>query len=117
MTLQKKLEKIRDNETGTIRADVAETALYAGNDNEIKGWFKDLLNHGCVSGMISHLIYYYDTSKYFQEHETEIDDLRLETEEQLGEPLRIGTPVTNWLSWFAFEETAHKIAVELGLEI
>lgn len=36
---------------------------------------EELQQHGCISGMVGHLIYYYDTVKYFDKHKKEIFEL------------------------------------------
>lgn len=68
--------------------------------------------------MVSCLVYYADTHAFFDRHYPEVEELRLETEESLGEPLRIKYDLKNSLAWFAFEETALLIAREhLQLEL
>lgn len=115
--LQKQLKAIIEEETTeTLKGDVARSILDAGDDNEIKSYISDVLQHGCVSGTVSGLIYYTDTREFFVSHMDEIEDLKEEMEDSLGEPLNIGTPIYNWLAWFGYEETTRKIADELGLE-
>ena len=36
---------------------------------------EDINNYGCQSGQVNHLIYYTDTVKYFEEHESEIMEM------------------------------------------
>lgn len=112
--LKEKLEDVIENEPNTIKACVAQEALDYGSD-EIETFFSDLLQHGCVSGMISSLIYYTDTHKFFDTHYNEIEELRYEFEEILGSPLNSNGDLKNWYAWFAFEETARKLAGDLGL--
>ena len=114
MKYQKKLETIRDNEPKTIRAEVAMDMLES-EDGEM--YLRDLLQHGCQSGMVSDLIYYHDTKAFFVEYMDEIEELKDEMEESIGEPLKIESPMYNWLAWFGYEETARKIADELGVEV
>ena len=97
-------------------------------DEEIKGFFNDLLKGGCQSGFISDLIYYKDTIKFFDDYEDEIEDLITEQMEDLGiktRPLFIEslngsaesiTQEKNLLSWFAFEETARALSYDLVVE-
>lgn len=87
------------------------------DSGEIEGALQDLLNHGCVSGMVGSLIYYNDTIPFAKKHIEEIMLLLEETEEETGERLKMTTPYLNWLAWFGFEETARKIADELEIEI
>lgn len=77
--------------------------------------FRDL-GHGCVSGIISELIYYVDTHRFTKEYLEDIMDLLAETEESMGEPVKMTNDRLNWLAWFGFEETARIIAEELGIE-
>lgn len=84
---------------------------------DAKSYLEDVLQHGCQSGIVSGLIYYKDTDAFFRKHMDEIEQLRLDMEESIGEPLKIGTPLYNWLAWFGYEETANKIANQIGLDI
>ncbi len=110
--LREKLEDIIENEPNTIKACVAQEALdYDCED--VETFFSDLLQYGCVSGMISSLIYYVDTHKFFDDHYDEIEELRYEFEDMLGEPVKPNGDLKNWFAWFAFEETARKLADDL----
>lgn len=113
--LQALLEDIMASEPNSIRAFVAKEALEYGSD-DIRTFFSYLLIHGCVSGMISSLIYFSKTHAFFDTYYDEIEDLRVEYEEMTGEPLRIESDLKNTLAWFAFEETARKMSEELGIE-
>lgn len=98
-----------------LRAAVAREAL--GADYEIKLWFSDLFQHGCISGMVGSLIYYTDTHAYFDKHYDEIQDLMCEHDWD-GIKDRIfndGADLKNTLAWWAFEVTALDIANQLGL--
>lgn len=65
--------------------------------------------------MVGSLIYYTDTAAFFDTHYDEIENLRQEIEYETGEPLKIDCDLKNFLSWFAFEEVAYRIAEEWGL--
>ena len=83
----------------------------------------DLLEHGCQSGMVSELIYYSDTVKFYNKHQVEIDALLAELCNDLGDspaeifgnkwdtsdPLARGDLNKNLLAWFGFEETARTL--------
>lgn len=114
MKHEKKLKDIIEKEPRTIRAVVAQDML---DSEDGKMYLEDVLSHGCQSGIVSGLIYYKDTLAFYTEHVDEIEELKLEAEENIGEPLAIGTPVYNWLAWFSYEETARKIADELDIEM
>lgn len=87
---------------------------YEGN-NEIKCFFSDLLQHGCVSGMINSLIYYTDTAKFYDEYYTEIEELRQELEDN-GIEIKVNCDLKNFYAWLGFEETARKLVDELELD-
>jgi hypothetical protein len=69
--------------------------------------------------------YFEDTYKNRREKQSinilkisnEIEDLREEYEDNVGEPLRINGDLKNWFAWFAFEETAYRMANDVGLEL
>ncbi len=102
----------------------------AATPEEREGFIKDLLSHGCVSGMVSGLIYYADTVKFADKFEEEIWDLANEQMESIGETdnilqffanlngsKNVGSmdQFKNLLAWFAFEEMA-RIIYEQDLE-
>ena len=116
MTLKKPLKNIlAENEPEqNLRYEVAKHILEdCETDEEIKTFFDDLLRYGCASGMVSSLIYYADTHAFYERHYDEIEELREEIEESIGEPLKIKYDLKNFFAWLAFEETARKIAEEL----
>lgn len=82
--------------------------------------FKDVLYMGCVSGIVSELIYYSDTLKFYRKYRDEINGLLSETMRSMGcfsfkdvfgknfddeDPLIIDTHNQNLMAWFGFEET------------
>lgn len=87
--------------------------------------FSDVLEHGCQSGVVTSLIYYDDTTKFYDNYRDEINallyDLMAETgiynpSELFGDkwdredPLVLDVLNKNLLAWFAFEETLRQIA-------
>lgn len=78
--------------------------------SDFEKWLFDLFQHGCVSGMVPGLIYYHQTHDFFDKFYDEIEDLRFEVEDLAGQPIRIDRDLKNTLAWFAFEETAFRIA-------
>lgn len=90
-----------------IAAVVAQEALATEN---ARGFFEDLSQYGCMSGMVGSLIYYRDTHKFFDTHYAEIEEIR-----QLFADEEIYLSITwndlkNFYSWMAFEEVAYRIA-------
>jgi len=59
---------------------VAQEALATEN---ARGFFVDLSQYGCMSGMVGSLIYYRDTHKFFDTHYAEIEDLRDEWQDSV----------------------------------
>jgi len=99
-------------------------------DGNMESVLSDLLEHGCVSGQVGHLIYYKDTLAFFKKHKKEINELIKEILSDTGEtisqmfrdfdnddPLCMDTNNQNLLAWFAFEETARKLADRNGIEV
>ena len=99
----------------------------AGDYND---YLQDVIQHGCVSGMVSGLIYYDDTRRFFVDHKEEINHLLTEILESTGlsvselfgnkwddaDPLALDTQNQNLLVWFAYEETARAVLEEQGIE-
>jgi len=88
---------------------------------EIKNFFTDLFNGGCVSGMISDLIYYEDTIKFFDRNEELITDFLNQEADDLGVDGMFKLfnkdyqcysidEFKNWASWYIAETVAHEIA-------
>lgn len=88
--------------------------------------FKDVLYHGCQSGMVGFLIYYSDTVRFYKQYKDEINTLLYEIMEGTGlssltelfgerwdkeDPLATDTYNQNLLAWFGFEETLRNIGL------
>jgi hypothetical protein len=71
-----------------------------------------VLDHGCVSGVVTELIYYSQTHAWFDEYYEEINEMKLEFEEGTGEPLHIESDLKNELAWFTFELATDKWLAE-----
>ena len=96
----------------------------------ITGPLKDLFYGGCVSGLVSHLIYYTDTLTFYKKHR---DDIAVLLQRELAEcgcpikellrdwdesdPLCFDTHNQNLLAWFGFETAARDLSDRLGLEL
>lgn len=75
------LENIINNSHSGLEKAVAREALFYENEGIIL-FFEDLLQHGCISGMVTSLIYYCDTEAFFDKHYHEIMELKEEFEEK-----------------------------------
>jgi len=110
--LKTRLENLIEEKANSIEACVAEEAIAYDN---IKGFFSDLFSHGCVSGMISSLIYYSQTHAFFDQHFEQIDEIRMSYEEETGCKIELGSDLKNTLAWFSFEQVAYDLANQLGV--
>lgn len=120
-TAIKKLEVIADDgKSSELKTAVCKMIIdqFDGYE-EAEGFFNDLFQHGCQSGMIGELIYYRDTHKFAKKHIEDILELKTELEEAMGQPVidRNKGDELNFLAWLAFEEIARELAGELGLEV
>jgi len=111
--LKRQLRGIIDNAPHSLKAAVAREVL---NSDDISCFFKDLLSHGCQSGMIGSLIYYSDTHDFYDRFYREIEELRYDLEQSLGETLQPKGDLKNWFAWLGFEETARLLADELQID-
>ena len=104
-----------DKRNSALKREVSDMLI-----NQIEGYdkaenmYRDLA-HGCVSGIVSDLIYYTDTHKFAKEHIEDILELYDSKQNDLG-VIKMEGDILNWLAWFGFEETAFDIGHELGLE-
>ena len=114
-SITQKLKEIIKNNPNTIKSVVATEALKFDYDN-VKDFFLDLQQHGCISGMISSLIYYKDTEEFFDNHYEEIIDIKTEFESSTGESLKVPYQVKNYLTWFSFEYIGQQLANEIILD-
>ena len=67
--------KTMETETTGVKNDVINFLLEDIENYSPQDKLQDLLLNGCESGMVNHLIYYTDTVKYFEEHESEIMEM------------------------------------------
>lgn len=80
-----------------------------------KGFFEDLSYGGCVSGVVSELIYYDDTKRIYLDNMDSIDEFIEHLEDELGQKIELGTPRYNSAVWCAFEQFADRINCQLDL--
>jgi hypothetical protein len=112
--LNKHLQKILDENPNTIKACVIQEAFDYHNT---KGFFEELSQYGCISGMVSSLVYYSDTEAFFDNYYHEIMELKEDYEESIGEAMKLPYNLKNHLAWFSFEQTAYQLVNEIGFEI
>jgi len=104
----------------------------AGNGYEsYESYMNHILQYGCQSGMISELIYYSDTLKWYKKYKKEIIKMLQDTMSDLGvkSPSEVfgskwddddylieDTSNQNLLAWFSFEETVRNLGYQIGME-
>ena len=107
---------VRNTEEGTLKHEVAEILLDqlvdTNDDTEILAYIHDIVNHGCVSGIVTALITYSDTEKYFNKYADEIFDLMNEKRDEGWDLNNIEFSKNN-LTWWSFEVVASEILYEL----
>lgn len=120
LTLQN-IKNIRQETNNLLTKRVCNYVIENWKDyKNKKAIFTDVLNHGCRSGMVSDLIYYSDTVKFYKEYRDEITELLYNLTRDCGlydlsllfgkywdkeDPLANDTYNQNLLAWFGFEET------------
>lgn len=113
-----------------LQRKVINVLLDQGDAEEIKNYMSDLMQHGCISGMVGELVHYRDTVAFYEKYKKDIINLLNETINNTGlqpselfrnwdksDPLAHETHNQNLLAWFAFEETTRNIGLELGLDL
>lgn len=67
--------KTMKTETTGVKNDVINFLLEDVENYSPQDKLQDLLQYGCESGQVNHLIYYRDTVKYFEDYESEIMEM------------------------------------------
>ncbi len=114
----------RDSENKLFRR-VCSWVIEHWSDYSDKNYiFRDVLEHGCVSGIVSELIWYSDTVKFYKRYREEINELLKDLMDGTGiysmkdlfdknwddeDPLIIEDHNRNLLAWFGFEETLRNV--------
>ena len=124
--------KAQANETNLERA--ARLWMNDKGTDYSDGWrgaYKDLEYGGCSSGMVSDLIYYNDTKRFYARHRADISTLLFEQLDSTGfdgpgalfgdkwdkeDPLALEQSNQNLLAWFGFEESARNVAYANGYD-
>ncbi|MGB0982638.1 MAG: DUF7222 domain-containing protein [Saprospiraceae bacterium] len=108
------LQNIIEKEFCTIQSFIAEEAL--NYIPHIDCFFEDLHQYGCQSGLIGSVIYNRDIDVFFDEHYSEIEEIRQEYYVQHGKNIEIGNQdLKTAYVWFAIETTAFDLAHEIDI--
>ena len=122
------IKKLKHNSASPLYKRVCNYIIDRWNDyNDKKNIFTDVLYHGCQSGIVSELIYYTDTMRFYKQYRNEINELLYDTMNSTGlyspsdlfgekwdkeDPLAQNDFNQNLLAWFGFEETLRKIGLD-----
>lgn len=118
-TIKTYLESRKEN-SNALEYEVISIILNH-EDEGLESFISNILNYGCVSGIVGELIYYYQTEEFFNIFKDEINDLAHSLSEDIyGNPFELYYNLNyecskNNLSWFAFEEITRMLANELEL--
>ena len=119
------VKELKRNSTSSLFKRVCNYVIDRWGDyNDKKYIFTDVLNHGCHSGVVTELIYYSDTVRFYKQYRQEINDLLYDAMSGTGlyappelfgdkwdkeDPLAQEITNQNLLAWFGFEETLRNI--------
>ena len=105
-----------------LKNEVMEILEGMAVDSSLEEVVEEVLEHGCVTGIVGSLIYYYQTEAFFNRHKNAINELAHELSEDIyGNPFEIyhnlnGGCSKNNMAWFGFEEVTRMIAEEMEID-
>ena len=123
---KKNLEDLRQGAT-PLQVEVLDYCLSRWDDYDNKNAIiSEVLTYGCISGIVGNLIYYDDTTHFYNKHKEEINGLLYGILDEVGEtsleklfqgwdtddPLALNAINQNLLAWFGFEETLRRLSWE-----
>ena len=99
--------------------DLLNTGL---TTEELKDHIKDIVQCGCISGIVPSLVYYSDTTKFFNYYRKEILSMLQDPDKNiyseytyLLDQKKYDMLEKNNLSWFAYDNTVIRIAFYFNL--
>ena len=129
---KKQIMEIKKNSSSKLEKKVINIILSHGSTSEMECFISDLLQHGCISGMVSKLIYYHDTVKFYKKYKSEIQKLLTSQLSEYGynspseifgnkwdneDPFCEEDLNQNLLAWFSVEETTRIISDKLDMNL
>ena len=122
---KKALNELKKDKNFNNRGErkVINTLLAAGlTTKELKDHIKDIVQCGCISGIVPSLVYYSDTTKFFNCYRKEILSMLQDPDKNiyseytyLLDQKKYGILEKNNLSWFAYDNTVIRIAFYFNL--
>lgn len=101
----------RDNgDRNDIEQRVATDLLEGGE----AAYLYDVLKNGCSGGTVTALIYYTDTHHFYDRFYDDIEELRYDWHDEIGEAATPpkGADLKNWFAWWAYEQVCYNINTE-----
>jgi len=111
------LEEILANSSAMEREVIEDVISSVDSVEELKSRLDDILEHGCISGIVGSMIYYSDTIAFFERHKEEINNRLAELIENTGlnlcelfknfdnyDPLCLDTYNQNLFAWYGYED-------------
>ena len=118
----RELKKVNQFNT-KLEKRVINDLLNAGlSTEELKDHIKDIVQCGCISGIVPSLIYYSDTTRFFNCYRQEILTMLTDPDKNiyseytyLLDQKKYSVSEKNDLSWFAYDNTVIRIAFYFNL--
>ena len=100
-------------EENSVYMDVIDVLEEMDNIDEIVCYLRDVITHGCVSGIVTHLIYNADIKNYFIEHSEDINDILYTMQYEEGIQLVLDTERYSYIEtqvvWTVYEHACYEI--------
>ena len=115
----KKVNQFNTKLEKRVISDLLNTGL---STEELKDHIKDIVQCGCISGIVSSLVYYSDTTRFFNCYRQEILTMLTDPDKNiyseytyLLDQKKYSVSEKNYLSWFAYDNTVIRIAFYFNL--
>ena len=115
----KKVNQFNTKLEKRIINDLLNTGL---STEELKDHIKDIVQCGCISGIVPSLVYYSDTTKFFNHYRKEILAMLQDPDKNIYSEYtyllnykKYSVSEKNDLSWFAYDNTVIRIAFYFNL--
>ena len=115
----KKVNQFNTKLEKRVISDLLNTGL---TTEELKDHIKDIVQCGCISGIVPSLVYYSDTTKFFNCYRQEILSMLQDPDKNiyseytyLLDQKKYSVSEKNDLSWFAYDNTVIRIAFYFNL--
>ena len=114
----RELKKVNQFNTKLEKRVINDLLATKLSTTELKYYINDIVNYGCVSGCVSSLIYYKDTTRFFNNYRQEIFKMLKEPEKIIFyfdssswlDQKRYTTEEKNNIVWFIYENIIYRIA-------